>query len=114
MKNIKAVSALTAFAIGIATGCGSQAQEQKATASELKALDTMAPKPSDSTPPKASESVPPKASGATSSSTSTEVTPDKDKEKEKRGNTPVGMDRSGGGPLSGAIVDPAGVVTKGR
>lgn len=31
---------------------------------------------------------------------------------EKRGNTPPGMDRTGGGPASGAIVDPAGVVTK--
>jgi hypothetical protein len=31
---------------------------------------------------------------------------------EKRGNTPPGTDRTGGGPASGAIVDPAGVVTK--
>jgi|SRR6185295_2976828 len=30
----------------------------------------------------------------------------------KRGNTPPGMDRSGGGPASGAILDPAGAVTK--
>jgi hypothetical protein len=30
----------------------------------------------------------------------------------KRGNTPPGMDRTGGGPASGAILDPAGVVTK--
>jgi hypothetical protein len=35
----------------------------------------------------------------------------KDKE-EKRGNTPPGMDRSGGGPASGAILDPTGAVTK--
>jgi hypothetical protein len=31
---------------------------------------------------------------------------------EKRGNTPPGTDRTGGGPASGAIVDPSGVVTK--
>jgi len=31
---------------------------------------------------------------------------------EKRGNTPPGTDRTGGGPASGAILDPAGVVTK--
>ena len=37
---------------------------------------------------------------------------DKEKEKEKRGNTPPGMDRAGGGPMSGAIVDPAGVIKK--
>ena len=35
-----------------------------------------------------------------------------DKEKEKRANTPPGTDRSGGGPASGAIVDPAGVTQK--
>jgi hypothetical protein len=32
-----------------------------------------------------------------------------DEKKEKRGNTPPGSDRTGGGPASGAIVDPAGV-----
>lgn len=37
--------------------------------------------------------------------------PDPDKDK-PRGNTPPGMDRSGGGPMDGAIRDPAGVVTK--
>src|SRR4029450_3247980 len=30
----------------------------------------------------------------------------------KRGNTPPGMDRTGGGPAAGAIVDPEGVVSK--
>jgi hypothetical protein len=35
-----------------------------------------------------------------------------DKDKEPRGNTPPGMDRSGGGPASGAIVDPTGAATK--
>jgi hypothetical protein len=34
------------------------------------------------------------------------------KDKDKRGNTPPGTDRSGGGPASGAILDPAGAVTK--
>ena len=34
------------------------------------------------------------------------------RERDKRGNTPPGMDRSGGGPTSGAILDPAGAVTK--
>jgi hypothetical protein len=34
------------------------------------------------------------------------------KDKDKRGNTPPGMDRSGGGPTSGAILDPDGAVTK--
>ena len=33
-------------------------------------------------------------------------------EKEKRANTPPGKSRAGDGPLDGAIVDPAGVVTK--
>jgi hypothetical protein len=30
----------------------------------------------------------------------------------KRGNSPPGTDRAGGDPSSGAIVDPAGVLTK--
>jgi hypothetical protein len=34
------------------------------------------------------------------------------RDKEQRGNTPVGMDRTGGGPASGAILDPTGAVTK--
>ena len=33
------------------------------------------------------------------------------RDRDRRGNTPPGMDRSGGGPTSGAIVDPAGAVT---
>ena len=40
------------------------------------------------------------------------VEPKKQEEPQKRGNTPPGMDRSGGGPASGAIVDPAGVTRK--
>jgi len=37
--------------------------------------------------------------------------PDPDKDK-PRGNTPPGKDRTGGGPMDGAIRDPAGAVTK--
>ena len=37
---------------------------------------------------------------------------EKSEKKEKRGNTPPGTDRSGGGPASGAIIDPAGVTRK--
>ena len=37
---------------------------------------------------------------------------DPPREKEQRGNTPVGMDRTGGGPADGAILDPKGVVTR--
>jgi hypothetical protein len=33
-------------------------------------------------------------------------------EKDERGNTPIGMDRSGHGPATGAIVDPAGVLSR--
>ena len=40
------------------------------------------------------------------------VAPKQEEKKEKRGNTPPGTDRSGGGPASGAIVDPAGVTRK--
>jgi hypothetical protein len=32
-------------------------------------------------------------------------------EKEQRGNTPVGQDRDGHGPATGAIVDPTGAAT---
>jgi len=35
-------------------------------------------------------------------------------EKEQRGNTPVGQDRDGHGPATGAIVDPTGAATRGR
>ena len=37
---------------------------------------------------------------------------DAPKKDDKRGNTPPGMDRTGGGPASGAILDPTGAVTK--
>jgi hypothetical protein len=35
-----------------------------------------------------------------------------DEKKEKRGNTPPGSSRADDGPVSGAIVDPAGVTQK--
>jgi hypothetical protein len=41
-----------------------------------------------------------------------EPTQDRSKDDEKRGNTPVGKDRTGAGPADGAILDPHGVVTK--
>ncbi len=56
--------------------------------------------------------VPPAAVKTPGSSTGSGLPPDPDKEKQPRGNTPPGMDRSGGGPMDGAIRDPAGVVTK--
>jgi hypothetical protein len=52
---------------------------------------------------------PPKAPSADAAAPTGEPSKDKD---EKRGNTPPGKDRSGGGPLDGAIVDPAGVTQK--
>ena len=40
------------------------------------------------------------------------ATPAPDTQEGQRGNTPPGMDRSGGGPMDGAVRDPAGAVTK--
>src|SRR5215471_11229177 len=40
------------------------------------------------------------------------VRDEKSRQRDQRGNTPPGMDRSGSGPTSGAIVDPAGAVTR--
>ena len=40
------------------------------------------------------------------------VRDEESRDRDKRGNTPPGLDRSGGGPTSGAIVDPAGAVTR--
>jgi hypothetical protein len=55
--------------------------------------------------------VPPDPERNPSSSTGAGVPPTPDKDK-PRGNTPPGMDRTGGGPADGAIRDPAGAVTK--
>jgi len=54
--------------------------------------------------------IPPDA-GKNGASSGAGLPPDPDKDK-PRGNTPPGMDRSGGGPADGAIRDPAGAVTK--
>ena len=54
-------------------------------------------------------------SGAGGSSSASTPAPAGPGEKpEQRGNTPPGVSRDGQGPLGGAIVDPAGVVTKGK
>lgn len=83
--------------------CDAQTQEQRSTVS-----DQTQPAAPDQRP--ATKAAPPKPL-----STDAEVrTGDRqqDKDKEPRGNTPPGMDRSGGGPASGAIVDPTGAATK--
>jgi hypothetical protein len=80
------------------------------------------PPPVPSTTPTSNTTIPgntpPAAGRATaapekdpSASTGSGLPPDPDKDK-PRGNTPPGMDRSGGGPADGAIRDPAGAVTK--
>jgi hypothetical protein len=52
------------------------------------------------------------AGGSTSASTPAPAGPGE--KPEQRGNTPPGVSRDGQGPLGGAIVDPSGVVTKGK
>ena len=69
----------------------------------------------DRSPPHPPMSVPGDPAGAGSgSSTGPSVapapTPDPDTDK-PRGNTPVGKDRTGGGPADGAIKDPSGAAT---
>jgi hypothetical protein len=82
-------------------GCNSAAQQEPRATEKSKATT-----PEYGTTQK---SAPPKPLSADAAAPTGE--PDK-KEKEKRGNTPPGTDRSGGGPASGAIVDPAGVTQK--
>lgn len=84
--------------------CGSQAQDQSSSAREKSKALTPDYGSSSKTAP------PPKPLSADAAAPTGE--PEKDKEKEKRGNTPPGTDRSGGGPASGAIVDPSGVTQK--
>ena len=58
---------------------------------------------------------PAKSGGAGGTSSASTPAPAGPGEKpEQRGNTPPGVSRDGQGPLGGAIVDPAGVVTKGK
>ncbi len=96
---LKYVGLIGALAVA---GCASEAQDQFAASEKSKAVapdyGTKSPAP---VPPKSISS---DAAAPTSGSDR--------KEKEKRGNTPPGTDRSGGGPASGAIVDPAGVTQK--
>lgn len=98
MRNLKTIQSILLAGAFAAAGC-SQAQEQSMAPPEKK------PPADYGTVKKA----PPKAPSADASAPTGEPT---DKEKEKRGNTPPGTDRSGGGPASGAIVDPAGVTQK--
>ena len=83
--------------------CDAQTQEQRRTVSDK-------PQPAASDQRPATKAAPPKPVSADVEVRTGERTEDKDKE--PRGNTPPGMDRSGGGPASGAIVDPAGVTRK--
>jgi len=96
---LKYVCLIAAVALA---GCASETQDQMAASEKSRAV---APDYGvKSTPP-----APPKPISSDAAAPTGE--PDK-KEKEKRGNTPPGTDRSGGGPASGAIVDPAGVTQK--
>jgi hypothetical protein len=52
------------------------------------------------------------AGGSTAASTPAPSGPGE--KADQRGNTPPGVSRDGQGPMGGAIVDPAGAVTKGR
>lgn len=52
------------------------------------------------------------AGGSTAASTPAPAGPGE--KPEQRGNTPPGVSRDGQGPMGGAIVDPAGAVTKGK
>jgi len=83
-------------------GCASEAQDQRAASEKSKAV----------TPDYGAKSTPPSPPKPLSTDAAAPTgEPDK-KEKEKRGNTPPGTDRSGGGPASGAIVDPTGIMSK--
>ena len=96
--------ALLVAALLAVAGCGAQTQEQRETLSEQGKAAKPEQRP-------VTKSAPPKPLSA-DAEVPTGERGERDKEKEQRGNTPPGMDRSGGGPASGAIVDPAGVVTK--
>lgn len=85
--------------------CDAHTQEQRSGVSD---------KPKATAPEQgaATKAAPPKPLSADAEVRTGERQEDKDKDKEPRGNTPPGMDRSGGGPASGAIVDPTGAATK--
>ena len=95
--------ALAFIALTASIGCTSQAQDRSDGARDR----SRAAAPNDTAARKAA---PPKPLSADAEAPTGEKKDDrKDIEKDKRGNTPPGTDRSGGGPASGAIVDPAGV-----
>ena len=73
-----------------------------------RADDRFPPAVSPSTP--TSNTTVPEGNSSAGPGRATTVPPDA--EKDQRGNTPPGMDRSGGGPLDGAVRDPNGAVTK--
>jgi hypothetical protein len=83
--------------------CDAQTQAQRSTVSDK-------PRPAASDQGVATKTAPPKPL-STDAEVRTGERP-QDKDKEPRGNTPPGMDRSGAGPASGAIVDPTGAATK--
>jgi hypothetical protein len=83
-------------------GCASEVPDQTAAADKSRAV-------TPDTATKGTTQAPPKPISSDAAAPTGES--DK-KEKEKRGNTPPGTDRSGGGPASGAIVDPTGVMQK--
>ena len=90
------------IAVLAVAGCASEAQDQRAASEKSKAVT-----PDYGT--RSATPAPPKPISSDAAAPTGE--PDK-KEKEKRGNTPPGTDRSGGGPASGAIVDPTGATQK--
>ena len=108
MRHFTLMSMAAIAALLASGGCGSQGAEQTSAAADKSR--TAAPEY-----PSTTKSPPPKAPSADALAPTGERGTnegDKDKDKEKRANTPPGMDRSGGGPASGAIVDPAGVTWK--
>ena len=56
-------------------------------------------------------STPPPASDSSSTGAGRPSVPAQEPGTPRRGNTPPGMDRSGGGPADGAIKDPSGAAT---
>jgi hypothetical protein len=93
------VWAIALLALG---GCNSAAQDGARAADKSKAMT-----PDYGTTGKSTAAPKPLSSDAAAPTGEADK-----KEKEKRGNTPPGTDRSGGGPASGAIVDPTGATQK--
>lgn len=96
-------AALLGAAILALGACGSDAQERRSAPPGQDVPATAEQRPAPQSPP-------PKPLSADAEAPTGEKV--KDKDKEPRANTPPGMDRAGGGPASGAIVDPTGAATK--